>query len=297
MRLGRLLTGKRMELLSSVYAESSDESEQDGKKELVEEENVDNNNKKVTIQIEPRKNNTLHFEEPTKKAVHVDVKKFLKHYSEEEWNGQEEENIENNVAPKRPRKDMEAVAFLQQLPPPKKYEPVKDLRKQNSYLKGIRNVKKSVSKEPNYKKDEKIVSEAFEKPKVSEIELERNSEQSSLVTNMDFSHLPISEVETPKEFLKDINRYGNNVSFIDVKYSDLVDETKPDESFVTRQSVTSSDAAAKLTKVAGKVTRIQRERHQLNAVAADLAAKQVELEEKRMKSKQTKAETWAKYGW
>mmetsp|Transcript_1744 Transcript_1744/g.5280 ORF Transcript_1744/g.5280 Transcript_1744/m.5280 type:complete len:295 (-) Transcript_1744:1893-2777(-) len=48
---------------------------------------------------------------------------------------------------------------------------------------------------------------------------------------------------------------------------------------------------------AGAPTKTQKRKSQINFLAADLASKQLELEERRTRGQRTKKETWAKYGW
>ncbi|GJQ13687.1 hypothetical protein GpartN1_g5478.t1 [Galdieria partita] len=269
-----------MELLSNVYRDL-DDSEEDSTQVTA---GATNNN------------------EQPKSKVSIDVRKFLKVPSEENEE-QEKPQVEEPLS-KRPRKDTSGTELLQMLPAPKRQAPIKDIRVQKG-TNWARAQMENVPLEQNLNDFAtlNVVTCSQEQGQGTE-EVKRNNSndtQWSKVTNeqtVDASYgWTEATMEGSKEFLQDINKYGSDISFVDVQFSDLVDTSKPDETFVTRQSASTSEVVSKLARVAGKVTRIQKERHQLNAVAADLAAKQVELEEKRSQSRQTKAETWAKYGW
>ncbi|EME32074.1 hypothetical protein Gasu2_10900 [Galdieria sulphuraria] len=272
-----------MELLSNVYKDVDDSDE---------------DNTQVTD------NGTNNH--PSKNKVNIDVTKFFKLPSVE---SEEQEKPQVEPLPKRPRKDTSGRELLQMLPAPKKQAPIKDIRVQK-WTSGTRSQGDMDTVERNLndfatstevtftQQQEQVTQKNVEENGGEEIDWSKVQDERVVGDTVDASYnWPETSANSSKEFLRDINQYGDDIAFVDVQFSDLVDTSKPDETFVTRQSASTSEVVSKLARVAGKVTRIQKERHQLNAVAADLAAKQVELEEKRSQSRQTKAETWAKYGW
>eukprot|EP00189_Rhodosorus_marinus_P008293 CAMPEP_0184754502 /NCGR_PEP_ID=MMETSP0315-20130426/44655_1 /TAXON_ID=101924 /ORGANISM="Rhodosorus marinus, Strain UTEX LB 2760" /LENGTH=280 /DNA_ID=CAMNT_0027233925 /DNA_START=1076 /DNA_END=1915 /DNA_ORIENTATION=- len=109
--------------------------------------------------------------------------------------------------------------------------------------------------------------------------------------------------ELPASVLKDLERDGmeldgdvievNQAENLTFRVRGAEETLKSQEQGYRQQQLASASTYGGLNSS----SKTQKRKSQITALAADLASRQVELEEKRNRGIRTKRETWAKYGW